>query len=475
MPELNEALSEREIEVLELVSEGATTKEIAPKLFISPNTVKVHLRNINRKLGAQSRTEAVRIAVERGIISIGPGTNGNGNGTHQVDGPPETGETAQPEVAVETTSPEPVPVPEPEAEPAPQPVVEQSTNNRLFITGSLVLLTALIVIIGYLVLFRTAPNVIETEPPAQFENQQIEDTRWFTNPPLGQPIADQLAVSIGTAIYAIGGQAGDGTVLSDVLVYSTQEKRWETEQEKPTPVYGAAGTVLEGLIYVLGGNNAAGEPTAIAEVYIPSEEQWGQIDPLPEALANGLAVTEGGNIFHFGGQGGDGIVASTYIFDPSNNLWRPSTPLPEARAGAAGGVLDDKIYVIGGFDETGSPTSDCFIFLPESETWESCPSTGAARANAGAAVVSDELYLIGGTSNSTNGEQFDPETGDWAVFRQPMVDSGNPNWFGVAVASVERNIYALGGVLGDTTVAETYFYSPQPYVIFIPSAGNPDQ
>jgi len=65
-----EALTEREIEVLQLAAQGMTNKEIGRKLGISPRTVQGHLANIYGKLGAASRTEAVTEALRRGWIVI---------------------------------------------------------------------------------------------------------------------------------------------------------------------------------------------------------------------------------------------------------------------------------------------------------------------------------------------------------------------------------------------------------------------
>jgi DNA-binding NarL/FixJ family response regulator len=61
-------LSRREIEILQKVAYGSTTKEVADSLGISPHTVKTHLERIFEKLGANDRAQAVAIAIRRGLV-----------------------------------------------------------------------------------------------------------------------------------------------------------------------------------------------------------------------------------------------------------------------------------------------------------------------------------------------------------------------------------------------------------------------
>jgi LuxR family maltose regulon positive regulatory protein len=68
---LVEPLSEREVEVLQLIAEGLTNQEIASRLFVSLNTVKAHTRNIYGKLGVHSRTQATAKAREIGLLPGG--------------------------------------------------------------------------------------------------------------------------------------------------------------------------------------------------------------------------------------------------------------------------------------------------------------------------------------------------------------------------------------------------------------------
>jgi DNA-binding NarL/FixJ family response regulator len=65
------ALSQREIEILELLAAGASNREISHKLFISEATVKTHLAHVYDKLGVDSRTAAIHAAVQRRLIRIG--------------------------------------------------------------------------------------------------------------------------------------------------------------------------------------------------------------------------------------------------------------------------------------------------------------------------------------------------------------------------------------------------------------------
>jgi DNA-binding NarL/FixJ family response regulator len=67
---IQEPLTPREIEVLELLAEGLPNKGIAARLGISDQTVKFHVAAIMGKLGASNRTDAVRRAVRRGLISL---------------------------------------------------------------------------------------------------------------------------------------------------------------------------------------------------------------------------------------------------------------------------------------------------------------------------------------------------------------------------------------------------------------------
>jgi DNA-binding NarL/FixJ family response regulator len=69
-PMQSEALTARELQVLQLVAQGLPNKGIARQLGISENTAKFHVASLSGKLGASSRTEAVTLAARRGLILL---------------------------------------------------------------------------------------------------------------------------------------------------------------------------------------------------------------------------------------------------------------------------------------------------------------------------------------------------------------------------------------------------------------------
>ena len=68
--ELPESLTARETEVLQLIAQGLANKQVALKLNISEHTVKFHLSSLYAKLNVSSRTEAIRIGLSLGLISL---------------------------------------------------------------------------------------------------------------------------------------------------------------------------------------------------------------------------------------------------------------------------------------------------------------------------------------------------------------------------------------------------------------------
>ena len=64
-------LSEREVEILQLIAEGCPPGEVAQQLFIAPKTVSSHVQRIFAKLGVHTRAQAVALAYAAGLIQVG--------------------------------------------------------------------------------------------------------------------------------------------------------------------------------------------------------------------------------------------------------------------------------------------------------------------------------------------------------------------------------------------------------------------
>ena len=421
-------LSEREREILELVATGATNQQVARELYISVNTVKVHLRNIFTKLEVASRTEATMVALREGWVA--------------VEGVVAEGEAV--EIPREVVRFEPLPV-----EPLPW-------SRRIFLALAAALLLALLAWVR-MPGTRPAPG-----PGSEFTDRSAmvypvlpaEASRWQERMPLSLPRGRLALAFYEGQLYAIGGDTADG-VTGQVARYDLQSDIWGPAADKPTPVANIGAAVLEGRMYVPGGYTADGEVTDVLEVYDPRTDQWSSSAPLPAPrCAYGLTAFEG-QLYLFGGWDGSSYVGTVYRYDPQADAWSEEVPLSKPRGFLEAAALAGHIYVVGGYDGVREYAL-CEVYHPQEgkkkeakEGWSSCAPMTVGRGGLGVAVVGDRLYAIGGGISGEweifSNEWYDPRQDIWTSFETPVIGQ----WRNPGVAADDTSVFAVGGWSGE--------------------------
>jgi N-acetylneuraminic acid mutarotase len=208
----------------------------------------------------------------------------------------------------------------------------------------------------------------------------------------------------------------------------------------PMPVYRqelATGAV-KGMLYVLGGYDENRNSTATVQIYNPVTDTWTFAHALPFAVNHNAAAVAGDKLYSFGAGAGETFVynpgsnswsrrASSHyvhsltaavevidnkiyaaggggtpsqreleVYDPIANTWTIKAPMSVARNHTAGGVINGKFYVVGGWlTARTNPTNALEVYNPQTNTWSTLPPMPTARAGVGAAVVNDELWVFG--------------------------------------------------------------------------------
>jgi len=322
MEQDSQPLSEREIEILELVSTGMTNQQIALKLAISANTVKAHLRNIFGKLGVESRTEATRYAIAHQLVRIS---------------------------GVEATAPRPESA---EARPNPIAAYRRMIPAWQQVGALLVALTAgLAVTLWPRASARVAQSATAFSDGARSESVATLQTlpRWHTETTLPTARSRFAQAALGGRLYLISGETESG-LTGRVDVYNLDDGTWEQQAPKPTAVANVKAAVVGERIYVPGGLIAGDQPTDVLEVLDAATGQWSQGTPLPKPLFGYALIADNQGFWICGGWDGQRYVTDTYRYRAANDAWETGPPLTMARGFAAGALLDGRIYLTGGYD-----------------------------------------------------------------------------------------------------------------------------
>jgi DNA-binding CsgD family transcriptional regulator len=456
MAESGEPLSDREQAVLERLADGLTNREIAQDLDISPNTVKVHVRNVFTKLDVSSRTEATTVAIQRGLLVV-PGSTPEPAPEHAPAEPPEPESEVPPPAEAQI-----------EAQPAP-------SAARPWRVIAFVLILALALLVGAVASAIILDNGGQATPAVTVEpfvSEVLDGTSWRTGRPLPRERSDMAVASIGLDLYVIGGEVEAG-VVNLVDIYETDDGFWRTAASKPTAVSDAGAAVLFGEIYVPGGRLADDRPTAVVEAYSPANDAWRPVAPLPSPIAGGLALSDGSRLYLIGGWDGEDFLAGGYVYDPATDAWDSMPPMALGRSDAAGAVIADRLYGVGGYD--GRQELDvCQYYSEPDGAWFDCANLDLARAGAGASAQgNDSLYVFGGgrAGGVSHGELYDLEQDSWAQVAMPMLE-GDASWHDLGVVSVETDIYALGGRQGDAILSQNFKYTHFTHRTYLPSVGG---
>lgn len=359
-------LSDREMEILRLAATGASNKEIGTQLGISPNTVKVHLRNVFEKIGVVSRTEAAAYAIRMGWVDLG-------------ELPSDSSDSPQEDFANLT----------------PMQRFAKSPGMRLVFIGVALMLVFMFVR-RMLVPPAQINPVVATQPAGQ-----IISERWQVLPELPAARSGMAAVSYENRFYLLGGESNNG-LMSEVWEYTPETQIWADRADKPTPVRYAPAAVLGGRIYLAGGEDLNGKPFDTLESYYPREDLWETHASLPVPLTQSAMAAFEGKLYLFGGWNGMVFHSGVYVYDPALDRWELFDELPSPRGFASAINTGSKIIVIGGRNNT-TPINETLAFHPQwvlegEDPWEYLAPLPQGRFAMGAVELAGTIYVVGGQS-----------------------------------------------------------------------------
>ena len=424
-------LTRRETEVLELLAQGLSNDEIAQQLHISPNTVKVHVRNIFEKMGVQSRTEASMEAVRRGWVEV-PGLTKE------------------------------------EERPAPPTWAPVEVRLPTWWWGVLVLIGLLALGMAFwpqrtFYAVTDAPAfTTDAILPQTAISPRVDVPRWTVLAPMPTARSRAAAALAPDGWHVIGGENATGD-LAVHEVYNAAWDQWQEMAPRPVAARGAAAATIGEAIYVVGGCHRA-EPLNRLDVFDTTRGVWQVAAPLPESLCGLMAAAWEGQLFVFGGWDGTQVRDGGYRFDPQTGAWSPLAPMPAPRAFGGIVALSDAIYLLGGDDGHGQ-RAEVWVYDPRTDVWEDAPSMPLARSGLSAAADAGSIYVIGGGEGLDDypRQRYDLYSQTWSTIDAPR----RGPWHHAVATLMGPNLHIAGGWGGDyLAIHEVYQAS---HLLFLPA------
>lgn len=274
--------------------------------------------------------------------------------------------------------------------------------------------------------------------------------KWSRAAPFPEPAEELYGIAAGGKLYVFGGLAPGWTPKGLVYEYDPAADTWTKKQNMPLASHHVALAEHKGKIYVMGGfvkpekGPTAWVPINNAWEYDPVADSWKALAPLPTARGSANAVVHGGKIYVIGGAGlhpgsketalhparPHRALGTNEVYDPATNTWEARQSMPTARNHAAAGMVNDKIYVIGGrigaaFITRASNTGIVEEYDPVADQWGALKAPmPTARSAVAWGTWKGKIYVAGGEERTGMGpwqrtfatvEAYDPRTNAWSA------------------------------------------------------------
>jgi hypothetical protein len=248
-------------------------------------------------------------------------------------------------------------------------------------------------------------------------------------------------------IYCIGGYTDGFSATGVNEVYNPATNTWETKASMPTPRLNIQANVVDGKIYLMGGSPNG----TLNQVYNPANDTWQTKASVPTTVSSYASAVVDNKIY---------VVTSNLnqIYDAEKDSWSigAPTPLPAVlgSAGATTGVKAPKrIYVFGAdanlpFWQLTTRSFTAQSYDPKTDSWTVCAFMPTGRYSASVAVVDDLVYVIGGFTTEFRTDRF---TLNPIYTYSVMNQQYTPFGYGtvplvVSVVSPENKTYAANNV-----------------------------
>jgi N-acetylneuraminic acid mutarotase len=294
------------------------------------------------------------------------------------------------------------------------------------------------------------PGTLQTQQALQ-PSLQLTSNTWAPGPMMPIAAGNAGAGAINGLIYVAGGE-GSGGFLSTLQIFSPATNVWSSGRDMPRVRSGMVVAPINGKLYAAGGASVGFNPVVqvkILQAYNPATNTWAKLTPLPAATSYACGGAINGKLYVAGGFANSGTLNTLHVYDPVTNAWSTLAPMPTARFGCAAGVINGRLYVAGGENCSGGCVSlnNLESYNPATNRWTKLAPMPAARSSTSGAAIDGLLYVVAGFASSANTSKmqaYNPATNAWTN-KAPIP---GPARNGIAVAAGGGKLYAFGGTDG---------------------------